>query len=1173
MSNWPSIGPRRRWLADLERLQASNAPWHAVRARLSHEEPAELRALYRAPELKSWLGELATPSQLVDTVERIGGPLPQQLAWLIAAGVKLAPRDARLERALDAGDEALLDRFDRYRSITELEAERDALLQREMSMLRSARAIEGVANATHFTERYDAIQRTRDVALREAGLDEAAWIREKAAFDALFRAHALTTAHRMLRRSRAAIRDVRDRYASGEAIASLRALAAPLRAKELEVVDRYRKRTSLLSKEAGETPASIEALDRLLKAEAERDALRASLAEAHALFRDPELDVAALAASSAECRRELDRLTAQRLADVEAMHQHLDEDTTLVFRLDRVLEEAKSALSIADGSAGEALIESAVDRAASRETVRNFACAALAAGLGLLSGVGGAIGLAASALGTSLGVLSTADSVHEYRIEASAARTHFERAQALSSREPSAFWLAIDIAGTVLDAGAFAKSFTALHRAAETAVAARSAAELEDARGALAAIAGRAPQGSVEHREALLRSAWTSVERERARTALLDAHPELARAIAERHPLPPDAIAGLIALDDDARDTLLKTFAAEPRALARIGRLAGASKEAALGLQRLAGAVDDAAFSALARELAAWRNPDRARGVIEKLGHPRFSVDDASELAHALASRGSPSGRAQALETFAREHLPLTRAEADAFAREHGVSVLLHEAGESREVRVDFIARDGLVDDLRIEVGARATLDDLQGHCATVEKIAVYRGLLRRAARVLDRLTGSPPPGSAAFEAKLELEKLPARLRAWERRQAGTITPERLDRFEADGRALERQLDDAQRVLDEAGDAPGWGSVAARDAEALDRLDHLREWPAYREVARLEGKTLEEVLAHAKLRSAFDAHYYSNGRARAADAEGISRRPGHVDQVPLLHEENGRLRFVATEERAAPILLPRGSTAEVLASLANHSQSWTQWRDVLRSKKIVSDRELAALAEKILGGKTRPATVAQLRDALKDATRSRLVDHCFDGVEDGAESHGRLTAIAYELNTSDQGSVAELWYARYSETQLGVKLEQHVQMLPADNPKLEAPRVPDNIDISGKRLVEVKSTARGLRTDDKEQITAMLNAFEKPSKKGPTAIVRKDGAVHAVNRFTLTFIHPQGALGSADSLYEWLNRFESFELEVLDAEGRLHRITRAELQSKKLTKDELVQRLRVWANL
>ena len=97
------------------------------------------------------------------------------------------------------------------------------------------------------------------------------------------------------------------------------------------------------------------------------------------------------------------------------------------------------------------------------------------------------------------------------------------------------------------------------------------------------------------------------------------------------------------------------------------------------------------------------------------------------------------------------------------------VEVARDENVHDNTVRVQYeLDREGLVKSVTIKAGRSATADDVRLHARTAELMLGYRGLSGSARVLLERikafLTGSakpPPVGSRAWEAKLELDKLP----------------------------------------------------------------------------------------------------------------------------------------------------------------------------------------------------------------------------------------------------------------------------------------------------------------------------------------------------------------------------------------------------------------------------
>jgi hypothetical protein len=91
---------------------------------------------------------------------------------------------------------------------------------------------------------------------------------------------------------------------------------------------------------------------------------------------------------------------------------------------------------------------------------RNIAIGVLAIGLALLAAIptGGSSLLAGAAALAGLGSLGlsvyvASESLQDYNLEKALTGTDFDRAQAISNEDPSLFWLAVDIAGVLLDVG------------------------------------------------------------------------------------------------------------------------------------------------------------------------------------------------------------------------------------------------------------------------------------------------------------------------------------------------------------------------------------------------------------------------------------------------------------------------------------------------------------------------------------------------------------------------------------------------------------------------------------------------------------------------------------------------------------------------------------------------
>ncbi|QDB79400.1 DUF4157 domain-containing protein [Georgenia wutianyii] len=163
-----------------------------------------------------------------------------------------------------------------------------------------------------------------------------------------------------------------------------------------------------------------------------------------------------------------------------------------------------------------------------------------------------------------------------------------------------------------------------------------------------------------------------------------------------------------------------------------------------------------------------------------------------------------------------------------------GIGFRREQAGESNSVRVHFETDAfGLVRSIDVVAGARATAADVRAHAGTIAQLRRYQGfvgLVRitfdRVAAVLGGTRGQPHPDSLAFEALLELHKLPEviRLRMGELAAAvSTGSPHARD-IEADIANLQGQVDFYFDLFQNGYDQPRRGYVAALDAAAFARM-------------------------------------------------------------------------------------------------------------------------------------------------------------------------------------------------------------------------------------------------------------------------------------------------------------------------------------------------------------
>lgn len=127
------------------------------------------------------------------------------------------------------------------------------------------------------------------------------------------------------------------------------------------------------------------------------------------------------------------------------------------------VRKAKEELFIDESSLEAFVIKGRIDKMQADETLKNIAFAALTIGLGLISlPFTGTAAALASIPGFALGIYSSVEEVHEYRMRVAAAGTAFNVKDAILKQEPSLFWLIVSLAGTALDGLIIARTFTKL---------------------------------------------------------------------------------------------------------------------------------------------------------------------------------------------------------------------------------------------------------------------------------------------------------------------------------------------------------------------------------------------------------------------------------------------------------------------------------------------------------------------------------------------------------------------------------------------------------------------------------------------------------------------------------------------------------------------------------------
>jgi hypothetical protein len=212
----------------------------------------------------------------------------------------------------------------------------------------------------------------------------------------------------------------------------------------------------------------------------------------------------------------------------------------------------------------------------------------------------------------------------------------------------------------------------------------------------------------------------------------------------------------------------------------------------------------------------------------------------------------------------------------------HGNTVQVHYSMDKK----------GQLADVHIKAGPEATARDIQLHSATVKRMQQYSGMSRHVQRMKDHIhgwiskNGTPPVGSKAWEAQLEVNKLPKIIEDRANRLAkGGLDKESQLHLEKELSSLKEQMATHEKTLKAMDRDPGRGFVAAES----------------------NGSKLAK---EQKLPPAEDGYHWTqdkNGKLR------YDRNPGRTD-LPRMEHDPATGKFV---ERATPQKTPQAVSKPV----------------------------------------------------------------------------------------------------------------------------------------------------------------------------------------------------------------------------------------------------------------
>ena len=251
----------------------------------------------------------------------------------------------------------------------------------------------------------------------------------------------------------------RPRYSGREGlkdVAGLRASAAALAAKQAEVERSF-------NRWAGMARQDKSYFDKV----AEFEAFRRAHGSRFPILLARGIDYGAVAqANDYDIHRLTTDTASNVLRSIERTRQALGKRQIGAWDMGPVIDQVKAKYGIEPGSFADQLIERERKARAKSDRWKNIILAALQIGLTLAGAfVGGGVGAVLVAGSATIGAEQTITQLGEYGLKKAAAGSSVDQARAISADDPSLFWLAVTVAGSILDVGGTAKALQSAKRA------------------------------------------------------------------------------------------------------------------------------------------------------------------------------------------------------------------------------------------------------------------------------------------------------------------------------------------------------------------------------------------------------------------------------------------------------------------------------------------------------------------------------------------------------------------------------------------------------------------------------------------------------------------------------------------------------------------------------------
>jgi hypothetical protein len=479
--------------------------------------------------------------------------------------------------------------------------------------------------------------------------------------------------------------------------------------------------------------------------------------------------------------------------------------------------------------------------------------------------------------------------------------------------------------------------------------------------------------------------------------------------------------------------------------------------------------------------------------------------------------------------------------------------------GMGRDARVAYKrGADGLITDVQIQIGERASAADVSAHVAVAELMLRYSGLGGKLRRLVDHFTNlfsgpegkRPEVGSRAWEAKLELTKLDRMMRERHAelaqiadQPADKRDPARQAELLNDLDVLESQFNEHAAVFNaiELATAEGRGYVAAEgliEGERVRKERKLPEAPDGYQWRYRKGQLEIRVIEEGKPKLLFDEKRFNENKYPFVEDTGarvVERFEPGIDRHKAFRELGG-YDPKSSFGNFVKLLLEQGligSREDVIKAMG---EPGGRTYDTVRgnTKEVFRQR----LVEQI----TSPAY-------LKKTSRYREV---YRATKDAAQAHraagmDELLRISERLGPEERGSLGERVYGELFGTEKGVT---HVDISPAElaaakgvaKSEVETGRSIDRMDGTAGR--EIKNVSSRLGPRERGQIEDMLAMVG--SKVQPTS-----GPPRKLERVAVAFLDPVGGAANATLAHEFLssNPDAPLTFEFHTRDGRILKVT------------------------